>query len=57
MFKTFTAAALGFMLASSAHAQTPTTAGQMEHHVAKIDGARLHYVTPAGRRAGSRGKK
>ena len=45
LIKTFATAAVGIMIATSAPAQSPTNAGQVEHHVAKIDGTRFHYVT------------
>jgi pimeloyl-ACP methyl ester carboxylesterase len=43
--KALAAVAAGTILASGALAQTATTASQIEHHVAKIDGTRFHYVT------------
>src|SRR5262245_23395222 len=39
------AVAAGAVLATGALAQEATRAGQVEHHVAKIDGTRFHYVT------------
>jgi hypothetical protein len=40
-----TLAAAGTVLATSAFAQNARSADQIEHHVAKIDGTRFHYVT------------
>jgi pimeloyl-ACP methyl ester carboxylesterase len=45
LIKTFAAAAVVTLLVTSALAQNATNAGLIEHHVAKIDGARFHYVT------------
>ena len=45
LIKTLAAAAVGIVLATSALAQTATSADQIEHHTVKIDGARFHYVT------------
>jgi hypothetical protein len=39
------AVAVGSALATRALAQTVTSADQIEHHIAKIDGTRFHYVT------------
>jgi pimeloyl-ACP methyl ester carboxylesterase len=39
------AIAAGTVLATSALAQNARSADQIEHHVAKIDGTRFHYVT------------
>jgi pimeloyl-ACP methyl ester carboxylesterase len=44
LIKTFSAVA-AIMLATSALAQNATSADQIEHHIAKIDGTRFHYVT------------
>jgi pimeloyl-ACP methyl ester carboxylesterase len=43
--KTLAAVAAGTVLATGALAQNTTNAGQIEHHVAKIDGTHFHYVT------------
>jgi pimeloyl-ACP methyl ester carboxylesterase len=40
-----TLAAAGTVLATSAFAQNARSADQIEHHIAKIDGTRFHYVT------------
>jgi pimeloyl-ACP methyl ester carboxylesterase len=45
LIKTLAAAAVVTSLVTSALGQNATDAGQIEHHVAKIDGARFHYVT------------
>jgi pimeloyl-ACP methyl ester carboxylesterase len=45
LIKMLAAAAVGAALTTSALAQNATNAGQIEHHVAKIDGTRFHYVT------------
>ena len=45
LLKTLAAAAVGGALAMSTFAQSATSADQIEHHVAKIDGTRFHYVT------------
>jgi pimeloyl-ACP methyl ester carboxylesterase len=39
------AIAAGTVLAASALAQNAASADQIEHHIAKIDGTRFHYVT------------
>lgn len=38
-------AVAGIALVTSAFAQNATSADQIEHHIAKIDGTRFHYVT------------
>jgi pimeloyl-ACP methyl ester carboxylesterase len=43
--KRLAAVAAGTVLATSALAQSATSADQIEHHVARIDGTRFHYVT------------
>jgi pimeloyl-ACP methyl ester carboxylesterase len=43
--KTLAAVAAGTVLATGALAQNTTNAGQIEHHIAKIDGTHFHYVT------------
>jgi pimeloyl-ACP methyl ester carboxylesterase len=43
--KTLAAAAVGIVLATGAFAQTATKTEPIEHHIAKIDGTRFHYVT------------
>src|SRR5262245_27679607 len=43
--RTLVAVAAGSVLATGALAQTATSAAQIEHHIAKIDGTRFHYVT------------
>lgn len=45
LIKVLVAVVAGTALATSALAQSPTSADQIEHHVAKIDGTRFHYVT------------
>src|ERR1700692_4718163 len=45
LIKTLTAAAVGTVLATSALAQNATNAGQIEHHVAKIECTPFHYGT------------
>ena len=45
LLRTLAAAAVGGALAMSTFAQSATSADQIEHHVAKIDGTRFHYVT------------
>ena len=45
LIKTLAAVAAGTVLATSALAQSAASADQIEHHVAKIDGTRFHYVT------------
>lgn len=40
-----TAVAAGTLLAMSTFAQDATGAEQIEHHIAKVDGTRFHYVT------------
>ena len=45
LVKTLTAVATGTVLATSALAQSPRSADQIEHHIVKIDGTRFHYVT------------
>jgi pimeloyl-ACP methyl ester carboxylesterase len=45
LIKTLAAAAAGAVLATSALAQTTTQPDPIEHHVAKIDATRFHYVT------------
>ena len=45
LLRTLAAAAVGGALAMSTFAQNATSADQIEHHVAKIDGTRFHYVT------------
>jgi pimeloyl-ACP methyl ester carboxylesterase len=44
LFKTLTATVVG-VLTTGALAQTTPGAGQIEHHIANIDGTRFHYVT------------
>jgi hypothetical protein len=41
LFKTLAAVAAGIVLATSALARS----AQIEHHIAKIDGTRFHFVT------------
>jgi pimeloyl-ACP methyl ester carboxylesterase len=43
--KTLAAATVSIVLATSAFAQTATKTEPIEHHIAKIDGTRYHYVT------------
>jgi alpha/beta hydrolase fold len=43
--KTLAAATVGIVLATGAFAQTATKTEPIEHHIAKIDGTRFHYVT------------
>ncbi len=45
LVRTLAAAATGAALATSAFAQNAKSADQVEHHIAKIDGTRFHYVT------------
>jgi hypothetical protein len=45
LIRTLAAVATGAVLATSALAQSARSADQIEHHVAKIDGTRFHYVT------------
>lgn len=45
LIKTLAAVAAGAVLATSALAQDMKRADQIEHHIAKIDGTRFHYVT------------
>jgi pimeloyl-ACP methyl ester carboxylesterase len=45
LLKTLAAASAGAVLATSALAQNASSAGEIEHHVAKIDNVRFHYVT------------
>src|SRR5882724_6053051 len=45
LIKALAAVAAGTVLAASALAQNAASADQIEHHVAKIDGTRFHYVT------------
>jgi len=45
LIKALAAAGVGIALVTSAPAQNATNAGQIEHHVAKIDGTLFHYVT------------
>jgi hypothetical protein len=45
LIKVLVAVVAGTAIATSALAQSPTSADQIEHHVAKIDGTRFHYVT------------
>jgi hypothetical protein len=40
-----TLAAAGTVLVTSAFAQNARSADQIEHHIAKIDGTRFHYMT------------
>ena len=48
LVKTLAAAVVGTVLATSALAQNATNPGRIEHHVAKIDGTRFHYVPAIG---------
>jgi pimeloyl-ACP methyl ester carboxylesterase len=45
LIKLLAAIAIGTVLATNAFAQSATSADRMEHHIAKIDGTRFHYVT------------
>ena len=45
LIKTLAATAVATVLATGAFAQSATSAAQWEHHTAKIDGTRFHYVT------------
>src|SRR5262249_51107318 len=45
LIRTLAAVATGTVLATGALAQSVRSADQIEHHVAKIDGTRFHYVT------------
>src|SRR5690349_5922165 len=45
LIKATAAIAIGTLLVTSAFAQSATSADQLEHHVAKVDGTRFHYVT------------
>src|SRR5271166_6861708 len=45
LIRTLAAVIAGAVLATSALAESATSSGQIEHHIAKIDGTRFHYVT------------
>jgi pimeloyl-ACP methyl ester carboxylesterase len=45
LIKTLTAVAVGSAVATSVLAQNATNPAPIEHHVAKVDGTRFHYVT------------
>ena len=45
LLKTLAAIAAWTVLSASAFAQSTATAERIEHHVAKVDGTRFHYVT------------
>jgi hypothetical protein len=45
LMKVVAAAALGTVISSGSFAENAMNAPQIEHHVAKVDGILLHYVT------------